>query len=304
MELRQLRYFLALIDSRHFGRAAQELSISQQALSYSIAQLEKSLGTRLFNRRGKSTALTEAGKFLERRARMICMQAKVAESEMAAVSTGVEGTIAFGVCSAVAYSLLANAIDGFSRTRPKITLKVAVDLSTRLYDRLISSELEFVVAAPQTDISIYTELDHETFVDGMTVDSNFLSMRLGHPLLKLEKPGLAEIVKYPWLMPSTFPEFKDRLFKLFSERNVAPPERIVLTDSYTGSYAIMLSSNFVALTGVEATERPIKAGLLGGFPLPELKFDRKRVVMSSWSQSEPRIATAALMGLFRSLIVK
>jgi DNA-binding transcriptional LysR family regulator len=71
VELRQLRYFLAVVDERHFGRAAEQLNIAQPGLSQQIKSLERSLGTQLLVRDSRRVDLTEAGEILAEQARLI-----------------------------------------------------------------------------------------------------------------------------------------------------------------------------------------------------------------------------------------
>ena len=71
MTLNQLRIFLAVADERHFSRAAQQLHITQSAVSTQVKLLEKELNTRLFDRLGRKTHLTEAGRLLKGRAKGI-----------------------------------------------------------------------------------------------------------------------------------------------------------------------------------------------------------------------------------------
>jgi DNA-binding transcriptional LysR family regulator len=71
MELRQLRYFVAVADELHFTKAATRLNVSRPAVSQGVAALEKSLGVRLFDRTPRSIALTPAGRALAPHARQV-----------------------------------------------------------------------------------------------------------------------------------------------------------------------------------------------------------------------------------------
>ena len=82
MELRQLRHFLAVMDHRHFGRAAAAVSLTQQALSHSISNLERELQVKLFERGPFGAQPSPAGRLFERRARSICAESDFASAEM------------------------------------------------------------------------------------------------------------------------------------------------------------------------------------------------------------------------------
>lgn len=301
MELRQLRYFLALAEHRNFSRAAQVLGITQQALSYSIAQLEKSLQARLFDRTQNYTEMTEVGHALERRARVICGEAEFVSSEVSALRSGTAGSITFGVGAEIADKFLPDVIERFAQTRPKVTLTVEVDISARLYDRLIAAELEFVVATPAFDPDVYETLVHEKFPDGFSLDSNFLIMRPGHPLLSLSEPTLADAAQYPWVLPATLPRFTREIYLAFERAGAGPPPRVVRTDSFWCGCSIVRQTDFVALTGREAAAIELESGALTGFPVPSMQAIRS-TVMSARARSPLQPATAALMGLFRSVV--
>ena len=93
MELRHLRYFLALAEELHFGRAAQRLSMSQPPLSVAIQQLEASVGARLFLRNSKSVQLTAAGQALVPEARALLAQAHEALQHVRDVDLGQAGSL-------------------------------------------------------------------------------------------------------------------------------------------------------------------------------------------------------------------
>lgn len=301
MELRQLRYFLALAEHRNFSRAAQVLGITQQALSYSIAQLEKNLQARLFERTQNHTEMTEAGRTLERRARLIVGEADLVTGEVNALRSGSVGAIAFGVNTEIAQRFLTTVVERFAQTRPRVTLTVDVDISVRLYDRLVAAELEFVVSTPGFDLDVYDSLTHERFPGGLVVDTNFLVMRAGHPLLALAQPTVKDTTRYPWVMPVSLPHFTRELFAAFDRAGAPPPPRILRTDSFSCAYSIVSQTDFVVLTGRDPAAAELRSGAVSGFPLPGMQTLR-HVVMSSRTKSPIQPATAALMGLFRSLV--
>ncbi len=82
IELRHLRYFLAVADTLHFGQAAERLGMSQPPLSQQIRQLEELIGARLFVRSHRRVQLTPAGELLQERARAIVQQVETAVDEV------------------------------------------------------------------------------------------------------------------------------------------------------------------------------------------------------------------------------
>lgn len=106
MELRHLRYFLAVAEERHFGRAAGRLHMAQPPLSQQIRQLEGELGVRLLERSTRRVDLTEAGAAYLERVRGILAEVEDAGEEARRIASGLQGRLVVGCVGSATYSLL------------------------------------------------------------------------------------------------------------------------------------------------------------------------------------------------------
>lgn len=301
MELRQLRHFIAVAQHGHFGRAAEQLNITQQALSQSIAQMEKDVGTKLFERGQFGAELTEIGRSFVGRAQLVLGELELATKEIHALAGGAKGHIRLGVSAVVASNLLPRVVTRFARHRPSVGLSVIVDHSKELYDRLQRGDLEFLVSTPVAAMRDFPELEHDPIGETLRFDANFLVMRSGHPLLQITAPSLADIRAVPWIMPETLGVHSRAITDLFHRHDLAPPDYILRTDSFFGAKAILAQTDFVALLGREAASVEINAGILSGIPVPG--YDSQLpgyFIYRKRSALQP--AARALVHMFRAVI--
>ena len=124
MDLRQLRYFVAVAEERSFTTAARRLNLSQPPLSQQIQALEASLGTRLFYRTSRRVELTPAGAALMARSWAILQQIKSAEEEVRSVGAGLVGTLDIGATGSVLRGRLADLLAAYRREAPSVRMTV------------------------------------------------------------------------------------------------------------------------------------------------------------------------------------
>jgi DNA-binding transcriptional LysR family regulator len=124
IELRHLRYFLAVAETLHFGKAAEKLGIAQPPLSQQIKNLELNLGYSLFDRTTRGVRLTRVGQFLSQRARITL--AKVSDDlEMARrLGSGQEGILTVGFSGSTMFTALPKAIEHYRRMSPNVDLRL------------------------------------------------------------------------------------------------------------------------------------------------------------------------------------
>src|SRR3954465_7310062 len=122
MELRHLRYFVAVGEELHFGRAAVRLGVAQPPLSRQIQRLEGELGVRLFERTKRRGELTEAGRVFLERSRRVLEQADLAVSAAQRAARGETGTLAVGFVGSATYGVLPEILRVFRRRFPAVEL--------------------------------------------------------------------------------------------------------------------------------------------------------------------------------------
>src|SRR5271165_4303022 len=129
IELRHLRYFLAVAETLHFSKAAQTLGIAQPPLSQQIKRLEQLLGHRLFDRTTRGVKLTLAGQLLADRARSTLEKIHDDLAQVRRLGRGEEGTLTVGYAGSVMFTELPAAIERYRRRYPKVELRLR-ELST------------------------------------------------------------------------------------------------------------------------------------------------------------------------------
>ncbi|WP_324789528.1 LysR substrate-binding domain-containing protein [Streptomyces sp. H51] len=151
MELRQVRYFLALAEECHFGRAAARLHVAQPALSQQIKQLERELGTALFARSTRHVELTEAGRHLTGYARTLVAEEERARVHLAELATGRAGRVSVGFIGTATYDVLPRVARTVRARLPGITLDLHGELLTpQLVDGLLTGAYDLAVSRAGT----------------------------------------------------------------------------------------------------------------------------------------------------------
>ena len=146
MELRHLRYFVAIAEERSFTRAAERLWIAQPGLSAQIRRLEAELGVRLFERHARGVDLTEAGTLFLERARATLAAADAASSIGSDLKGGVTGTLRVGLATPAGWKGTAALLERFARDRDGVELSVLEGDGGTLWHDLRDGRLDAVIA--------------------------------------------------------------------------------------------------------------------------------------------------------------
>lgn len=145
MELRQLRYFVAIVDHGSLSRAARVLHIAQPALTQQIRQLEEELAAQLLHRSAQGVMATDAGKTFYEHAQAILKQVDDAKWAVAQSTDKPAGTVALGVPQSVSSALALPLLTAVREHYPEISLQLTEELSGNLIEQLKSGRINLAV---------------------------------------------------------------------------------------------------------------------------------------------------------------
>jgi DNA-binding transcriptional LysR family regulator len=143
--MRQLEVFLAVARAGSFRRAAERAHLSQPALSQHVGELERGLGTRLFERRGRTVALTEAGRILEEHTLRMFATLAGAQEAIADLAGGGRGSLVVGASTTPGLYLMPALMGAFEREHPGISVDLRIANSRVIEEQVRTNELDLGV---------------------------------------------------------------------------------------------------------------------------------------------------------------
>jgi len=256
LDLRQLRYFVAVAERGGFAAAASTLNIAQSALSRHVKELERELGGALLERGARGVTVTESGKVLLARGRWLFGTIDDIKAEVRTENREPSGTVRLGAPSSLAdifYAPLAHLI---VKRFPRVRLELSEGLTEGMCDRLLRGELDLaVVTTPQPN----DHLDYETLV----VEQVFLIGPPRDPLLKRGKLTRKEFEGLPAaIVPLSRNPFPPTVPFSLRVDSAVPMKRIVASG---------LGYGLLPFSGIH---EEIAAGKLSAALLPWMRADR------------------------------
>lgn len=267
MELRHLRYFVAVAEEQNVTRAAARLHVSQPPLSRQIRDLEDELGIALFEHGAKSVRLTAAGRVFLNEAQAVLQRVDEAVQAAKAVATGQRGEIHVGYAPSLTVELLPRALRAFQETHPGIRVQLH-DLSTE--------EMLAGLRKGNLHVALVARPSRQTMT-GLSFEElrRFPVSVAAHPthrLARMRKVGLPQIAgeRLITYSRSGYPEYYEWLAELFAPL-AQPPQIAEEHDSSTSLIAAVEAGRGIALVqqGFECLSGPrLKVKPLSPAPPP------------------------------------
>ena len=226
VDFRQFRYFIAVAEELHFGRAAERLHIAQSGLSQQILKLERSVDAQLLRRDRRGVQLTEAGRLFLEQARQAVELADRAMASPRLAQRGKRGLLRVGTTILSIPPIAGRVVQAFEERYPDVEIELHPRIITELIDGISSFALDVaIVVAP------YKSVDPPPRYQQLGTYELVVAIPEGHRLAKLERVPRSELLKETFIEGprSINPEMFDHLHRiLFGE--IEPPSRLEVAD--------------------------------------------------------------------------
>jgi DNA-binding transcriptional LysR family regulator len=291
MELRHLRYFIAVADALNFRRAAERLHLAQPALSAQIKALELELGVRLLERTTRSVQLTQAGRVFLGDARQIMVSAAQAEHRAKRAGQGMVGNLRIGFISASATAWLAETLRRFHQKFPGVQLSLFDLTSTEQLHQLRGGELDAGLLRPPVG---FPELAWKFIEESAQV----LALPANHRLVRKRRiawsdfDGEGMVMIHPSRQHRYYDPFLAACAKAGAKPHAAQYAHDIQTKLWLISAGFGIAPTSIKFAGMQRPGlvfRPLPAGL----PLVQ--------TVLAWRRADDSPALAQFLGCFRTM---
>ena len=195
MDLTSLAVFVAVAEHGGFSAAAEQLHLTQPAVSKRIAQLEAELGTRLLDRLGRQVLPTEAGALLLQRARSLLSEAADTRRAIAALDDGIGGTLRIATSHHIGLHHLPPLLKRYAQQFPQVELDIAFVDSEQAYARALAGQAELAV----TTLAAHTAAP--LLAQPLWDDPLCFMVASDHPLAARKRVSLSDLAAHPAVLP-------------------------------------------------------------------------------------------------------
>lgn len=295
MELRQLRYFLAVARYGSVTAAAEQLGRTQQAVSKSLQQLEERLGVRLFDRGSGAVRLTAFGELLMEHARTADDALRRFETEVQRTRHLQSEPLRIGVGPTAASQILPAAVAMLSREIPGLRCEVEGGIVVDLLPKLQRGDLDLVVVLATGeggDTGLAAELlGQESFV---------VVAGRSHPFASREALSAADLAGANWMLGANLGEIESSLLGSFEAQDVAPPEIRWRTSSTEFLRAALATGQFVSVLPLPVAEGDFASGRLRRLRSPGFEWGRRLMLYRRRGAPLSPVALAGANALHRA----
>ncbi len=311
----RLRIFIDLAQSHHMPTVAKAHGITQPAVSASIGELEASLGIPLFDRTAKGMMANEAGHILLVRAKRALSELRHVEADIAALSGKTQGVVNIGSHPLSRTVLLPTAIARVLEAHPNLCVSIVPGSTEVLRAGLRTGDLDFILGTLRQDevheghstrsAADAEPADRDAAADDLAhipllTDRMSLFVRTGHPLTRLSRIGIDDLMRAKWLLPTRRTPSRALFDKAFKRMSGTVPQSPVETSDLSVLRSLLLSSDLVTAMSPQQLDLECRLGVLQPLDF-EFEESSRIIALTQRAGSQPSPGAAALIATVRQV---
>lgn len=234
MDTHSLQAFLAVAETGSFSKAAENLFLTQSAVSKRVAQLEDQINSRLFDRIGRTVSMTEAGNALLPRARDILLRLDDAKRVIGNLTAGeIRGSLSLAASHHISLHRLPPLLKQFSEECPKVELDLQFAESEVAYEGVLKGDLELalITLSPEPDPSIHSEIVWDDLLHYVVAED--------HPLAEFNEIDLKQLTDFNAILPGTNTFTRSLVELLFQQHQLEL--NVTMSTNYLDTIRMMVS---------------------------------------------------------------
>lgn len=264
LDFRQLRYLLTIARQGSFSRAAAVLNMSQPALSTSISQLERRIGTSVLSRGRHGASLTAAGQLLVRNAEIVEVQMNRASEELRHHTLSAEGPLVVGITPVAGADLVPRALAQLRQKNPNAAVTVLELVFSEAMPALLTGRIDLMVGP----VGVYPAVPG-VVEEPLATDPFSIVVASTHALARRRVLSLRQIGAVHWVLPNDQSAFHRQIESLFVVAGLGWPTSATLTNSMSAIKSIVMHGNGVSVMPRQLVTIERRAGLLTCIRLAE-----------------------------------
>jgi LysR family transcriptional regulator of gallate degradation len=300
----RLQIFIALAELRHMQTVANLLGITQPAVSAAIGELEASLGIALFLRTAKGLVINGSGEMLVLRAKLALAELRHVEGDIAALRGNTQGHVTVGADPLSRALILPRAIARVLIRHPQVRIST-VDAGTEgLAAQLRAGDLDFVLGArgPSAGAGSGPTYTAPDMIDlPLMTDKMSVFVRNGHPLTRLPKVALDDLMRAEWIVPAKLTSERMLFDQAFIDMSGGLPKSPIETGDMGILRGLLLDSDLITAISPQELDLELRLGVLQMLDFAFEKSERV-IVLTQRAKSRPSPGAAALIGTIREVV--
>jgi len=292
----QLRALIAVESTSSYALAARQIGLSQPAVHRAVRDLQQFLGTPLLVRVGRSVRPTDTASRFVRFARLMLAELRTGLDEVGTLDAGDGGRIELGTLPMGRAVFLPELLAQFMAAHPAASVRVVEAPYEELLDALRQGDIDLLIGGALRDPAPTNDIVQEGLFD----DEPVIVGNANHPLRRKKQLSPADLLRYPWIVPSNSVPMRANWERMFRSQGVESPEVRIECGSMLIARGLLLKGEWLTLLSRDQIQLERTAGLLAEIEAPG-EVLRRRIVLTRRHDWRPTPLQAHLVDMAHQL---